>query len=98
MTALEKEQALLRQWRALPTEEQQEALNFVELLRQKSAAKRPLRSGLGLCADLNVKITPEDIAQARKEIWSNFPRSTDPTFRHSDDLVTAGKEEETNSP
>jgi hypothetical protein len=76
MTALEKEHALLRQWRALPSDKQQEALDFVEFLRQKSSAKRPLRSALGLCADLNVKITPEDIAQARKEMWGNFPAWT----------------------
>src|SRR5580658_7993659 len=76
MTALEKEHALLRQWRALPSEKQQDVLDFVEFLCQKSAAKRPLRSALGLCADLDVTITPEDISQARKEMWGNFPTWT----------------------
>ncbi len=47
---------------------------FVEFLRGKSTARRPLHSALGLCADLNVKITAEDISQARDEMWGNFPR------------------------
>lgn len=74
MTTLEKEKALVEQWRALPSDKQQEALDFIALLREKTTAKRPLRSALGLCADLNVTITEEDIAEARKEMWGNFPR------------------------
>ena len=37
-------------------------------------AKKPRRSLLGLCADLGVTVTEEDIAEARKEMWGNFPR------------------------
>jgi hypothetical protein len=36
--------------------------------------KQPLRSLYGLWADLNVDISAEDIDQARKEMWGNFPR------------------------
>ncbi len=68
MTALEQEQTLLQQWRALSSERQQESLDFVEFLRRKSTARRPLHSALGLCADLNVKVTAEDISQARNEM------------------------------
>ena len=68
------EQAVLDKLRALPPERQQEVLDFAEFLQQKSLVKRPLNSAKGLCADLKVDITEEDIAQARQEMWGNFPR------------------------
>jgi hypothetical protein len=73
MTLITKEQTLLEQWRSLP-EEQQTALDFIAFLQQKSTPKRPLKSSLGLWKDLQVDITEEDIAEARKEMWGNFPR------------------------
>jgi hypothetical protein len=74
MSVLEKEQALLQRWRTLPDDKQQETLDFIESLLRKQATKRPLRSALGLCADLKVSISDDDIAQARKEMWGAFPR------------------------
>ena len=39
------------------------------------AAKPVKRKSLyGLWKDLNVRMTAEDIDQARKEMWANFPR------------------------
>lgn len=74
MTVMTKEQTLLEQWRSLPEEQQQSALDFIAFLQQQSAPKRPLKSCLGLLADLQVDLTEEDIAEARKEMWGNFPR------------------------
>ncbi|MEG4346248.1 DUF2281 domain-containing protein [Microcoleus sp. A003_D6] len=68
------EQAVLDKLRELPPERQQEVLDFAEFLQQKTMPKRPLKSAKGLCADLKVDITEEDIAQARQEMWGNFPR------------------------
>ena len=68
------EQAVLDKLRALPPERQQEVLDFAEFLQQKSMPKRSLKSAKGLCADLKVDITEEDIAQAKQEMWGNFPR------------------------
>ncbi|NJL63299.1 MAG: DUF2281 domain-containing protein [Methylacidiphilales bacterium] len=68
------EQAVLKKLRQLPVDKQQELLNFAEFLYQKNTSKAPLRSVRGLCADLKVDITEEDIAQVRQEMWSNFPR------------------------
>jgi len=68
------EQAVLEKLRELPLERQQEVLNFVESLQQKSEPKRPRRSLMGLWVDLDVKITREDIDEARREMWGNFPR------------------------
>ena len=65
---------VLEKLRSLPAEEQQEVLNFVDSLKNKKPYKNPRRSLLGLWADLNVDITEEDIAGARREIWRDFPR------------------------
>lgn len=68
------EQAVLEKLRTLTPDKQQEVLDFAEFLHQKNPPKRPLKSVKGLWADLKVDITEEDIAQARKEMWGNFPR------------------------
>jgi Protein of unknown function (DUF2281) len=68
------EQALLEKVRSFPPEMQQEVLDFAEFLQQKIAAKHPRRSIKGLWSGLNIDITEEDIAEARQEMWGNFPR------------------------
>lgn len=37
-------------------------------------AKRPRSSIRGLCADLDLSVSEDDIAVARQEMWGNFPR------------------------
>ncbi len=68
------EQEVLEKLRDLPPEKQKEVLDFVDFLKEKNGTTRPRRSLLGLWADLNVQITEEDIAEARREMWGNFPR------------------------
>jgi hypothetical protein len=68
------EQTVVEKLRALPPEKQQEVLDFVESLEGKNVSKHPRRSVKGLWADLGVDITEEDIAEARREMWGNFPR------------------------
>ena len=68
------EQQVLEKLRDLPPEKQKEVLDFVDFLKEKSGPKKPRHSLLGLWADLNTHITEEDIAQARREMWGNFPR------------------------
>lgn len=68
------EQQVLEKLRALPPERQNEVLEFVDFLKQKDGPKKPRRSLRGLWKDLNIEITEEDIAQARREMWGNFPR------------------------
>ncbi len=68
------EQAVLEKLRQLPIDKQQELLNFAEFLYQKNTPKTFLRSVRGLCADLAVDITEQDITEARQEMWGNFPR------------------------
>ncbi|MHB8502014.1 MAG: DUF2281 domain-containing protein [Candidatus Acidiferrales bacterium] len=68
------EQQVLEKLRDLPPEKQKEVLDFVALLKEKNGPKKPLRSLRGLWADQKIHITEEDIAQARREMWGNFPR------------------------
>ena len=58
----------------LPAEKKKDVLAFVESLKKKDAPRQPLRSLRGLWADLGIEITEEDIAEARREMWGNFPR------------------------
>lgn len=66
--------AVVEKLRRLPSEKQREVLDFVEFLQQRVAPKPPQRSPEGLWRDLGVHITAEDIAEARREMWGNFPR------------------------
>lgn len=68
------EEMVLQKLRQLPPEKQKEVLDFIESLKAKDGPRRPLRSLRGLWADLGVDITEEDIAEARREMWGNFPR------------------------
>lgn len=74
MTVAVSEKSLLQRWRALPPAERRTLLEFAEFPGQKHAAHAPRESLLGLCADLGVTITAEDIDEARQEMWGNFPR------------------------
>ena len=68
------EQNVIQKLRQLPIEKQQELLDFAEFLYQKEATKPKLQSIKGLCADLKIDITKEDIDRAREEMWKNFPK------------------------
>ena len=67
------EQQVIEKLRELPPEKQREVLDFAASL-SKDESPRKLRSLEGLLEDLNLDIAEEDIAQARKEMWGNFPR------------------------
>jgi hypothetical protein len=42
--------------------------------KQSQNTVESLQNVRGLCADLKVDISEEDISQARQEMWGNFPR------------------------
>lgn len=66
--------SFLEKLRQLPADKQREAIDFVEFLHKKSSVAGSRRSLKGLWADLGVDISEEDLSQARKEMWGNFPR------------------------
>jgi hypothetical protein len=69
------EKSVLEKLLKLPVEKQKEVLDFVESLEKKAAAKGRWHSLKGLWADLGVEISPEDIAEARREMWTNWAKS-----------------------
>jgi len=68
------EEMVLEKLRRLPPEKQKEVLEFAESLEQTNGPLKPLRSREGLWADLDINITEQDISEARREMWGNFPR------------------------
>jgi len=70
------EELVIEKLRGLPPDQKKEVLDFVEFLQEKKDAKQPLRSLHGLWADLGVEITEKDITDARREMWSTFPRES----------------------
>lgn len=72
MAASAMEEELVAKIRELPPEKQQEVLDFARFLGSKQ--ERPLRSLEGLWAGQGIDISEKDIAELRREMWSNFPR------------------------
>lgn len=68
------EQIILDTVRQLPLEKQREVLDFAQFLATRNGEKKPLRSLMGLWRDVEASVTAEDIDEARKEMWGNFPR------------------------
>jgi hypothetical protein len=67
------EEQVLEKLRQLPPERQEEVLAFVDRLQNKSG-HQSRNSLLGLWADLGIKVSDEDIARSRREMWGTFPR------------------------
>jgi hypothetical protein len=68
------EQMVLQKLRDLPLEKQQEVLDFLNSLEERTEKNARYRSLRGLWKDLNFDVTEDDIAQARREMWGTFPR------------------------
>ncbi len=60
---------VMERLRSLPPEKQRQALRYIEVLQRQTDNDRPRRRLKGLLSDLNVDITEEDIAEARREMW-----------------------------
>jgi hypothetical protein len=67
-------ESIIKKIESLTPEQQREVENLVDPLAHPSLKNKPRKSLLGLCADLGIHITEEDISEARKEMWGNFPR------------------------
>jgi hypothetical protein len=74
LKAMSVSESIIKKIESLTPEQQREVENLVDSLAQSSLNGKPRRSLLGLCADLGIQITEEHIAEARKEMWGNFPR------------------------
>ncbi len=70
MKLMNIEAAIIQNLRVLPEDKQQEVLDFIEFLKAKNllTASRKLK---GMCSDLDVHLTEEDITEARREMRGN---------------------------
>ena len=65
---------LIEKIEVLSVVDQQKVLEFINSLETSTTAEPKRKSLLGRFADLGVSISKEEIDQARRESWSNFPR------------------------
>ena len=73
-TSIDLEQAVLRNLRQLSPEKQQNVLDFTEFLKKQQIPNQSNPSLKGIWSNLAIDITEEDMAEARREMWGNFPR------------------------
>jgi len=71
---METTEMILNIVQKLPEEKRQEVLDFADFLEKRLAGPLEFRDPEGLWANLNVHITDDDISEARKEMWRDFPR------------------------
>lgn len=63
---------VLEKLKALPPEKQQEVLDFVESISRAGSSQGPLFNPEGLWEGEGCDISPEELAEARREMWSKF--------------------------
>ncbi|MBM3766963.1 MAG: DUF2281 domain-containing protein [Acidobacteria bacterium] len=66
------EEAVIAKLRELPVDKQMEVLDFANFLAPRDPS--PRKSVRGLWKEMGFSISAEDIDEARKEMWGNFPR------------------------
>lgn len=71
------EEVLLKTFKGLSGIRRQELLDFADYLANKETVKRPRRSLKGALAHLNIKISDEDIREARNEMWRGYTKDTE---------------------
>ncbi len=72
MTQLQQD--VITKLQSLAPEDLEKVLHFVETLTPTTPAEGQRRSLRGRFAHLGVHISADDIDEARKEAWANFPR------------------------
>ena len=71
------EQSIISGVRRLSAEDQKEVLDLIERLRQNGTPRKMPRPSLrGALAKPGRDITPEDIAEARREMWGRIIAAT----------------------
>lgn len=64
------EETIIARLRELPESQRQTVLHFVEFLIARNLNDAAPRSLMGAWADMGIDITEEDIAEARRDMWS----------------------------
>lgn len=71
---------LIAKIKQLPENQQLLVKSLVDELARSRGKRQPVGSGnwFGALEHLGVEITENDIAEARQEMWGNFPREIQP--------------------
>lgn len=67
------EKDILESLRDLPLDKKREVSDFIEFLKSRHTQSSH-RSVKGLWSDFRIDVTPDDLTQIRREMWSSFPR------------------------
>ncbi|MBF2056636.1 MAG: DUF2281 domain-containing protein [Cyanobacterium sp. T60_A2020_053] len=72
------QETVLNDLQKLTIEEQKEVLDFIQFLQFKKNNQPQVKKQIkGLWKQFNLSISEADIAEARQEMWGNFPREID---------------------
>jgi hypothetical protein len=71
------EEVLFAKIKVLPPNLKEEALHFVEFLETKIKPSVKRKSLKGSLSHLNIKISDEDIREARNEMWRGYTQDTE---------------------
>ena len=71
------ENVLLEKFKVLPPDLKQEAIHFVEFLESKITLPKRKKSLKSVFSDLNIKVSNEDIREARNEMWGGYTKDTE---------------------
>lgn len=70
------EEAILEEVKTLPLEQKQQVLGFAEFLNKEAIPKKR-RSLKGALSHLNIRLTEEDLREARNEAWRGYTKDTE---------------------
>lgn len=71
------EDVLLEKIKVLPPNLKQKAIDYIESLQSNVVPTQKRKSLKGSLAHLNIKITDEDIREARNEMWRGYTKDTE---------------------
>ena len=71
------EEVLLEKIKVLPPDLKRKAIEFVDSLQSEVRTRQMKKSLKGALAHLNIKITDEDIREARNEMWRGYTEDTE---------------------
>lgn len=71
------EEVLIAKIKVLPPNLKEEAIHFVEFLETKIQPQTKRKSLKGSLSHLNIKISDEDIREARNEMWRGYTKDTE---------------------
>ena len=69
---------VIEKLKALPPDKQQEVLDFVKSISRDGSSQGPLFNPEGLWENEGCDIAPEELADARREMWPKFYLGDEP--------------------